>query len=224
MAEVKETLVAESIEPNETELLQEKYAGKNYAELMDLVDNGELTTEQLDLLMDNTDKVAGKAKKSGARKARKYEGDTKDLPCVVCGKMVTVTKFASPASVYCEEHKAEKVGRASKAKYDEPTKVCQCIDCGVDVTVTKFATPATVRCDECKAIARKNNKVEKVTILYTIENIDPEFQSLHEQKVFGMKNTLFDNVYEVTAQPALLTLLEASFDIVEFIESDAATE
>ena len=138
--------------------------------------------------------------------------------------MVTVTKFASAKNVFCEEHRPAKAGRGSKAVYDGPTKVCQCIDCGVDVTVTKFATPASVRCVDCKKVARKKNKVEKTTILYTIPTMPAELEVLKAQKVFSMKPTLFDDVYEVTAQPALLTLLEANFTLVEFIESDAAVE
>jgi len=226
MAKDTPEVAPDAVEDTELVALKAEHEGKSYAELMDLVDNGDLTMEQLDAIMDQADKTKGAKKKGGSRKTRKYEGDTKEVQCNEegCEVMVTVTKFASAKSVFCEEHKPAKAGRGSKANYDGPTKVCQCIDCGVDVTVTKFATPASVRCVDCKKVARKKNKVEKTTILYNIGEVPAELEVLRAQKVFSMKPTLFEGVFEVTAQPALLTLLEANFTLVEYIESDAAGE
>lgn len=98
----------------------------------------------------------------------KYK-ETKDRPCICCGKMVTVTKFISDKVVKCPECKAAKKpatqqpktqGEAKKGIYKPSTntgntKICQCIKCGKDVEVTKFASAAKVLCDECKDAGEK---------------------------------------------------------------------
>lgn len=40
-----------------------------------------------------------------SRHTAKIQGDTKECPCIQCGKMVTVTKFATPSKVLCPECK-----------------------------------------------------------------------------------------------------------------------
>lgn len=90
--------------------------------------------------------------------------ETKELPCIVCGKIVTVTKFASAAKVKCDECKKsnaqpnpELLSKAiqskpvtNNSKYDGNTKELPCTVCGKMVTVTKFASAAKVVCDECR--------------------------------------------------------------------------
>lgn len=88
--------------------------------------------------------------------------ETKECPCIACGKSVTVTKFASAKKVMCNECKnsgasanPDLVSAATKpqeprAKYGGETKDCPCIQCGTMVTVTKFASASKVLCSECK--------------------------------------------------------------------------
>ena len=201
-----------------TEEVRELVAGKTQAELMDMVDDGVITIEQLDALTAE-EEAANPTKKKGSRKTRKYEGDTKEVKCNFpdCETMVTVTKFATPSKVFCEEHKPAKSG-GSKAKYEGSTKVVNCVDCGVEVEVTKFATPANVRCDVCKANHRKNNKVVKIASRYIGigEAEMAQLEALRADKVLAIRNTTIDDVVEISAPAALLTFLEGTLGLTQY--------
>ena len=223
MAETKDKKEQVEVTPEIlTKELEELTKGKSSAELMDMVDRGELTNEQLDALMADTKDTSTKKKKSG--KKRKHEGETKICKCIVSGKDVEVSKFMSCDKVIHPDHLPEGTQRGSKAKYEGTTKILPCIDCGIDVEVTKFASPATVRCAEHRALARKSNKVSRTSGLYEIKNkeVIEDLQSLKEERVLGFKETLHENVYEISAVPNLLSVLENNFPISEFIESDTA--
>lgn len=55
-----------------------------------------------------------------ARKIAVTHGDTKDLPCINCGKMTTVTKFASAAKVLCPDCKGNGVQTGANAPRIRP--------------------------------------------------------------------------------------------------------
>ena len=210
-----------------TDELRAQIEGKSHAELMDMVDTGEITEEQLDALMSNEAPLAPKSTRTRTkRKTAKYDGPTKICKCVVCGVDVEVTKFATPSKVYCDEHRPKTVGRGNKAKYEGKTKICPCIDCGIDVEVTKFASPSSVRCAEHRKEARKRHqaKTPRSSGLYIVmdETVLEDINSLREERVMSVKPTLHDNVYEISAVPALLSVLETYLNLEEFIEADTS--
>ncbi|MCM1269417.1 MAG: hypothetical protein NC247_02160 [Ruminococcus flavefaciens] len=65
--------------------------------------------------------IVAEALKANPPKERKKSsgGDTKVLPCINCGKMVEVTKFASAAKVLCDECKGTSVKSGSKMVVDK---------------------------------------------------------------------------------------------------------
>ena len=101
----------------------------------------------------------------------KYGGsDTKILPCITCGKDVTVTKFASAAKVQCPECKGEGSGSYSEYKESVNTNLkinMKKLDRAVIPPLEEYvATPALVanpalREVECPACGHKHLKILK---------------------------------------------------------------
>lgn len=203
MSEVKQVLLDEE--------LQAKIEGKSHAELMDLVDAGELTEEQLDAIM-NADSES-KPRKKGSRKKRKYEGPTKICKCIVSGKDVEVSKFVSCDKVYHPDHMPEEVKKTrTGAVHDGPTKICKCIVSGLDVEVSKFMSCDKVYHPDHKP-ARTTNRVPRERILYSAEEWAVEkLEELRTQKALSFKAT--PEGVEISAVPALHELVKNALSLV----------
>lgn len=98
--------------------------------------------------------------------------DTKDYMCVCCGKMVTLTKFASAKTAKCPECKESNAQikqelvdkaismnptrskmRAQSSAIGGNTKICKCIKCGIDTEVSKFMSADKAMCPSCKGVS-----------------------------------------------------------------------
>lgn len=96
-------------------------------------------------------------------------GDTKVLPCIKCGKEVTVTKFASAAKVLCDECKGESGGYAQRGEIvTNPIINLKKLDRSVVPTLEEYSvTPAlfnnrALRKVKCPACGHDQMKILKV--------------------------------------------------------------
>lgn len=92
--------------------------------------------------------------------------ETREFICVGCGKIITLTKFASQKTCKCQDCKnnnipinpdivaqalAKNPPKQRKISHNSGnTKECACINCGNMVTVSKFMSASKVLCSDCR--------------------------------------------------------------------------
>lgn len=204
--------MSEEIKALLDEELQAQVEGKSHAELMDMVDAGQLTEEQLDLIMNASSE--SKPKKKGSRKKKKHEGTTKICQCIVSGKDVEVSKFMSCDKVYHPDHMPEEVKRTrSKSVHEGPTKICKCIVSGLDVEVSKFMSCDKVYHPDHKP-ARTTNRVPRTKVFYQAEEwAVGKLEELRTQKALSFRTTE-EGLVEVSAVPALHEVVQNALSLV----------
>ena len=130
--------------------------------------------------------------------------ETKPYMCVCCGKMVTLTKFASAKTAKCQECKESgaqiKQELVDKATAMNPTrsklraeafaqntigngktKICKCVKCGVDTEVSKFMSADKVLCPDCKGTSAPKE------IKGLAQRIVPDMSKLDRSKILPVE-------------------------------------